>query len=536
MGRRYFLWLALAFLFGIFYGLRHHISLQFLPSFLWYSTVFLLLCALLFLSVQLFFRKFSAFSADFLFLWFIILSFCLGIFRVSYFENHQFSSLQSFAGKSCQYIGVLTDDPTPSSTEKTLGFPVKVLFLQEKEERIPCKGKVMLYAKPELSSSLKNGQMISFAANLTPPEGASFPGGYSNRDRLYSQGFCFLEYIKELTPLDEVYQPTALDRLRNLGRQLQKSLLASIDKTFGENSRESALLKGILVGFREDFTTEQHRQFTDSGLVHITAVSGMHVMFLTGFLTFLFRKLRLPKFLSVLVLSAVLLLFCAMAAFTPSVCRAVILMLLILLAQLMQREPDSLTSLSAAAVILLMINPYSLTSYSFILSFSSVLGLLLLAQPIQDFLFCPFRQKDMAHQPISQIRRCLHSSLRAVLSSFSVSLACSLGVGYFSARFFRRISWGSLIANLFLLPLSSAAFILGYLNWPLSYLCPEIAGFLAKGPLWLMLWCINQIAAIFSHGIFLISTGTPPESAIIPYLFLLFAIRQSLCRKREKIT
>ena len=519
-GRRYLLWLAISFLCGIFYGLRNHIPAYFIPSFLWYSGIFLLFLGLFFILLTFLFRKMA--SPDLVLLWFLLLSFCLGIFRVSYFASFQFQSLQATAGKTRQYVGVVLDTPQPSSSEKTLGFPVKVLYTQEDDEKTYHKGKIYLYAKPELSSHLQYGDVISFSGNLTPPIGAPFPGGFSNRDRLYSQGFLFSEYTQELSLLEETYSPTPFDRFQRFGRKLQQNILSTVDQTFGASSKESALLKGILLGYREDFTAEQYQNFVDSGLVHITSVSGMHVMFLVAFLSFLFRKLRFPKFLAHLLLAATLIIFCAMAAFTASVCRAVILALLVILAQSLQREPDTLTSLSLAAVILLIVNPYTMTSYSFILSFSSALGLLLLAQPINHFLHLPFSKTTKE----GIFHSCLQKIRDITCNSFSVSLACTLGVGYFSARFFHRISWGSLFANLFLLPLISAVFILGFCNCLLAPFSPALSGLLANYPLRFLLLCINHLAEFFAHPIFLISTGTPPESAIIPYFFFLFALRE----------
>ncbi len=525
-GRRYFVWIALAFLGGTFYGLQQHLSISAFPLLLWYSFGFLILLFLFFLILSLLLPGRTNLTGDLVLLWFFLFSFCLGIFRVHFFETRQFRTLQDTAGTPRQYIGVLRSDTSPSNSGKSLGFSVKVLSYEADGITHPCNGKVLLYAPPESAESLKHGDMISFRATLTPPSGAPYPGGFSMRDYLYRQGFCFSQYTKTLSPIENTYKPSLFDRLEDLGNRLQSNILASIDENFGEKSEESALLSGILLGVRDDFTPEQHRQFTDSGLIHITAVSGMHVMFLCNFLLFFLRKARLPKPFIDCLLVPILILFCAVAAFTPSVCRSVIMMLLFILSQLLQREPDSLTALAVAAVLLVAINPYTLSSYSFILSFSTTLGIILFTGPLQRLFLRLFRRffpikKDVPHGFRTKAEQSLFSSL-------SLSISSHLGMGFFAARFFGQFSLGSLFANLFLLPLASGSFILGALNWLLHFLVPSLTRFLTQILLQPMLWLINQIAAFFSQPIFRASIPKPPVSAILPYLVLCIAFYLAL--------
>ncbi len=511
-GRRYFVWLALSFIVGILYGLRFHIDAAFFLSFFKYTLIFLGISLALCLSLSFLLPNHDILRADIILLWFILLSFCLGAFRISYYENIQYRTLKESAGKENTYNGILIGEPMASNTQKTLGFPVKVLSIEKATETIPASGNIMVYAKPELSQALHRGDGISFTGTLTPPNGAPYPGGFSMRSYLYRQGLCFSYYARNLARIDADYTPSLFDKIQRLGYNLQNSITASVDQSFGKTTPESALLKGILIGVCEDFTIEQYDDFANSGLIHITSVSGMHVMFLFNALLFFFRKIRFPKWLIYLISMPVLLIFASIAAFTPSVCRSVIMMLLFILAYLVQKEPDSLTSLSVAAVILLAINPYSLTSYSFILSFVTSLGIVLFSGPLGKLL----SRFSTSSSRLSLITK-------PIFSSISLSLASNIGMTFFSARFFNRLSYGSIIANIILLPLASGVFVIGLLNWPISLVFPNLAQTIANFPLRPMLWLINKIAKIFGHSIFSISMPTPPESTILIYIGL-FAI------------
>ena len=293
-GRRYLVWLTVGLILGISYGV-------FFPG-ITDNFSFLFLFALGFLPGTLILifilssleKRVRCHLPDILLFWFVILAFFLGVFRVFAFYQFQYQALRDSSGLTHQYIGILTDNPTLSTSGKTYGFPVKLLFLEQNGVRHTCHGAILLYAPPELAQSLSSNDIISFSAKLTEPAVASHPGGFSMRDYLYRQNYLYLAQTNALFRISIPYQPGLLDHLNHLGETIRNSILLSIDQSFGVSSKESALLKGILLGIQDDFTPEQYTAFADSGLLHITSVSGMHVMFLSQFALFILREFRLP--------------------------------------------------------------------------------------------------------------------------------------------------------------------------------------------------------------------------------------------------
>ncbi len=523
-GTRYLVWLTIALTLGIYLVFVLPSSTDSLLLFLILLGV---LAGLLFVGIAVLILKksFRKHLSATLFLWFLLLAFSLGILRVYLYDSMQYRELKETAGTSHHYTAVLTDHPTLSNTGKSYGFPVRVLSAESSDGvKKKVTGTMMLYAPPEFSKTLVPGDTISFTATLHSPDAARFSGGFDLKDYLYRQNLLFQQYTKTVTKTEVLYQPGFLDRIRSLGTDARHSILNSIDQSFGKNTEESALLKGILLGTNEDFSDEQYQKFVDSGLIHITSVSGMHVVFLSSFLLFLLRHL-FPTSWAHLILIPFLVLFAAIATFTPSVCRSTIMMILFSLAQFIKRDADPMTSLSASALVLLMINPYTLTSYSFILSFSSTLGIILFTPLFYEYMMKPFQKneedKAARRKPKSPLRVYF---LEPVFSSLSLSGGSLLGMGFFGMRFFRRISLGGFPSNLCLLPFSAATFVLGLINWPLSILCPTLGNFIAQVPLQFMLKCINWVASFFSHPIFRIETPTPPASAFLPYLVFCIAI------------
>lgn len=518
-GRHYLAWITGGFLAGVFYGIYGK-ALPAIPfsGLLLYSAVFLLAALLLFVLCGLP-QKAKPLRRDFVLVWLIFLAFMLGIGRVYIFDLLQSRSLKATAGVEHRYTGVLLEIPEESSTGATLGATVQVTRVELDDSTVPVGGKIVLYAKAEQYHGAADGDTIVFTACLQDPARASYSGGFDYRLHLYRQGILYSVYT---TDLEKAENPVTLHslayRIERLGKTLQSSVFSAIDASFGPRAEEAALLKGILLGNRQSFTDAQYQNFTDSGLVHITAASGMHVMFLFSFLAFVLRRLRLPRWLVRLIAAPVLLLFGAAAAFTPSICRAIIMMLLVLLASQLQRQPDTLTSLSFAALVLAIFNPYIITGYSFLLSFSATLGIVVFSMPLTRAVSrLGRRSNDVSKKKKRSPLRFLWEEIQ---SSTLLSLASSLGLGYFTARFFNRLSWGSILGNILIVPLASLSFVGGLILWIVSILYQPVATYLAQRILWIPLWLMNRLADFFSLKFFRFYLPTPHGSGLVVYLFL----------------
>ena len=154
------------------------------------------------------------------------------------------------------------------------------------------------------------------------------------------------------------------------------------------------LLPGDVVGFAKalllgdttglDYQTDTALKI--SGVRHVVAVSGLHISILFGLIsTLTFRK----RYLTALLGLPVLALFTAVAGFTPSVVRACIMMALMMLATLLEKEYDGPTALAFAVLVLLAVNPLAVTSVSLQLSAASVAGIFLFRERLHNWMM-PF--------------------------------------------------------------------------------------------------------------------------------------------------
>ena len=148
----------------------------------------------------------------------------------------------------------------------------------------------------------------------------------------------------------------------------------------GLPDRERALVKALVLGQRDELQSDQTEAFVRSGTIHVLAVSGTHVgiiyMALMWSLVWLAndRRGRLLRGAATLL---VLWGYAGLTGFAPSVLRATVMFTLFTLAQMTRWRVDSLNSLAAAAVLLLLWDPSMLAQLSFQLSFLAVLGIIL---------------------------------------------------------------------------------------------------------------------------------------------------------------
>ncbi|MBQ7973503.1 MAG: ComEC/Rec2 family competence protein, partial [Clostridia bacterium] len=130
----------------------------------------------------------------------------------------------------------------------------------------------------------------------------------------------------------------------------------------------------MLLGDKSVLSYGLRFDFTVSGLAHILVVSGLHVGALYGALGSILRWCRVPQRAHLWIIAPVLLFYGYLCGWQYAIIRAVIMSLIYSLAKHHLRIADSLSVMSLAVVVILIIYPYALVSASFLLSFACVLG------------------------------------------------------------------------------------------------------------------------------------------------------------------
>jgi|LGOV01.1.fsa_nt_gb competence protein ComEC len=202
----------------------------------------------------------------------------------------------------------------------------------------------------------------------------------------------------------------------------------------------SNLAYAVLFGDKTLLDDRIYDSFKASGIAHMLAVSGLHVGFLVLMLLFIFTSLGLNKKLSFIMLSVILGFYAYLCGFSPSVIRATIMALILLFGNIIGERNDSLSSLSLAGIILLILNPFNLFSLGFLLSMFSVLSIFLLYPKFKRL----FNKINIPNW---------------LSSAISLTLSAQIGTLPILASAFRTFSLLGVLTNVLALPI----FTVGYL-------------------------------------------------------------------------
>ena len=227
----------------------------------------------------------------------------------------------------------------------------------------------------------------------------------------------------------------------------------------------AAITKALLLGDTREMDYETKTAFKVAGISHIVAVSGLHVSILFSLISIIAIRRR---WLTALLGIPALLLFAAVVGFTPSVTRAVLMQILFILATLFDKEYDPLTGLSAAAIIMLIINPLVITSVSFMLSASCMLGIFLVSNPIKNWLMAS-----------SRLGRWKSKIVGGLASGISITLGTMITTTPLVSGYFGVVSLVSVLTNLLTLWVVTFVFQGILLVCALSLLWPAAAAVLA---------------------------------------------------------
>lgn len=276
---------------------------------------------------------------------------------------------------------------------------------------------------PEDWVGLKPGDRLSFTGRLRPSDRA-----FGDETTYYTaKGVYLMAYCRGETEL--VSAPSVPPRYwpALCAHALRDGIYAAFDET------AAPIAAAVTLGDKSGLDDTLYSALNRAGLMHAAVVSGLHISFLMGAALALFGRNRRTA----LALLPLLVFYALMAGGTPSAFRAVIMDSALLFAPLARREGDGPSALAFALLFLLIQNPFAAASVGLQLSFASVAGILLAAEPLFRWMYRPLRARKPGKD--RRIARKLWEAGRYALSSASVSLGAMLFTAPIIALYFGQI-------------------------------------------------------------------------------------------------
>ena len=421
--------------------------------------------------------------------------------------------------------------------EKDVGnsSPYKAL-LEKLRKRWPRKGRISVFLngppdetlpysqKPDQADiyrACRIGGRVTLSGKASLPEPATNPGQYDAQKAGCARHICLKLSDVTLKGTDQRRGSLFLNALASLRVSLRKGA----EQIFGP--RNSALMSAIVLGDRSGLDAETRQLFQDGGILHVLAVSSLHVTLLGLTLYQILRRLRQSFLVSALASGFLVVSYCLMTGSSYSAIRAGVMFLLWLGAQVTGRTFDRLTALGAAAILILIRQPLALTDAGFLLSFGCILSLALL-EPVFSDIWNP--------------RHALSRRLSGALALQAGVLPCVLW-------FYCQTTPYGILVGLIVLPSMSLVMFFGTIGILAGLLIPLGSFFLtsarlAGGPCGYLLDLFRLLCRLAQRlpGDVLI-TGRPPVWKMVLYYVCLLSFcliirlpdRKTFLKNRKKI-
>ncbi len=201
-------------------------------------------------------------------------------------------------------------------------------------------------------------------------------------------GFVYADYLKKIG-VDSVAYPIVFPKVlfRDtlsvvfLASKLRKSIVSYLLSFSKVTSSTKGFLIALLTGDKSFLNKKEHQLFRENGVVHVLAISGLHVGILYFTLCFLLSKLfRLSGFFVFYTIAILLITYAFITGLSPSVIRAVLMFILIHYGKLFHKSVSTLNIVFASAALMLFFNPDLMRDVGFQLSYSAVIGIVLIMQ------------------------------------------------------------------------------------------------------------------------------------------------------------
>lgn len=347
-----------------------------------------------------------------------------------------------------------------------------------------CKGKIVFYVPKKVKKTIEVGNKIKVFETPKVLLNSFNPHQFDYSKYLQNQNIFYELKLKEKDFIKVSKDSNFYHYINLIKSKLLKSY--SIESFKSENYN---LLMALLFGEKTELSKELSTSYTQAGIIHILAISGLHIALIYGIVLWLtkpLQRLKKGKVYIFLISLSVLWFYAILAGFSASIVRAVVMFSILAFAKILNRQSNVYNSLALSAMLLLLYNPNYLFDVGFQLSFAAVLSIV---------IFQPFVRKYSYSK---------YYVVRETKSLLLISLVAQIGVLPLTLYYFGQFPLLFLVANLIAIPLSSVILVLGLVLIPFNFLLPNVAVYLSILVNMLIDWMNNFTAWIVQFEIFII--------------------------------
>lgn len=393
----------------------------------------------------------------------------------------------------------------PIQKPNSIKAEAAVFAVLHRGKSVPVTGRIIIYFSKDVNvATLKYGDQLILQKPLQLIGNSGNPGAFDYKKYAARQQLFHTVYLRESDYVSTGEKNR--DKLQQFLIETRTYILSAIKKNIKNDPNVLGIAEALLIGYKEDLDKDLVQAYSNTGVVHIIAISGLHLGLIYVMLTWFFDQLpyvKKSKIIKLIFIIGFLWIFALLTGASASVLRSAVMFTTIVLGKFYFQNSSIYNSLASSAFLLLCYDPNFLWDVGFQLSYLAVYGIVWLQKPIAGLFYFP--------------QRLIHKTWEMA----SVTLAAQIITTPICLFYFHQFPNTFLIANLITVPLSSVilfAEIILVICSPISFL----ATIIGELNYWLI-YLMNTIILFFDRLPFSITdqiTATIP-STISLYIFVL---------------
>lgn len=331
------------------------------------------------------------------------------------------------------------------------------------------KGRLRIYFKKEnLHTALQYGNQIIFVKTPAPITNINNKNDFNYAQYCAYKGMYHQVYLRENEYT--IAEKKQINPVKKVLFYTREKVLNVIRENIPDK-KQAGLAEALLIGYRNDLDKQLLQSYINTGVVHVIAVSGLHLGIIYGLLILVCNRVfkrRMQRWAKPIILITALWLFALLTGASPSVLRSAIMFTCLIIGNQLPHPSSVYNSLAASAFLLLCYDPWLCWDIGFQLSYAAVLSILLFRKPVYNNIYLSNKYLDQGWKLVT------------------ITIAAQILTLPVSIYHFHQFPNLFLVTNLLAVPLSSIILI-GELMLCATYFIP----FVAKAIGWLLTWLIS---------------------------------------------
>jgi competence protein ComEC len=248
-------------------------------------------------------------------------------------------------------------------------------------KRLTSSGTLYIAIKDSSARNLYYGEELLIPAKYNAIDPPFNPAEFNYKNYLANQNIFYQSFLysKQFVVLQTNKGNALIERSLRLRQEL-------VEK-FKRNMRDTsaiAVASTLILGYKADLNSDILQAYSKTGTVHVLSVSGAHVAIIYVMLTFVLgflNRYKYGKLIRSFIIIALVWYYSLLSGFSPAVCRAALMISMVIIGNTFSRYINTLNILALSAFLLLLYNPFFITDVGFQLSYLAVCGLIVF-QPV----------------------------------------------------------------------------------------------------------------------------------------------------------